>query len=194
MIKRLTISIGLLFLLAIVVWQWSGASQSPDQIDGSVSDSQTFAGASSTPNLISVRQYQSEGEEVLTVHEYDTEVYVVGAGLDRATLPKVPNSPTAYFANERFSLSLGDNNVRVWREQIPYYEGIETYDEASWELVIPATCQRYYDGCNTCASDSGCTEMFCTTYEQPQCLDGAIHEDGSEDGDVSVSSNDEITQ
>jgi len=125
------------------------------------------------PVLVAARQYQSSEEEILTVTEYDTEVFVIGAGMDRLTLPRIPDSPTSYFSNGKFSLALGDTNVRVWLDDVPYYEGNERYNESSWELILPDTCQRYFDGCNTCQKDSGCTELWCDVYEAPRCLDSS---------------------
>jgi len=124
----------------------------------------------STATLIGIRQYQSE-EEALTVWEYETEVYAIGAGLDRVTLARVPESPTAYFSNQVFALAFFDDEVRVWRDDIPHYEGQEKYNEESWELMIPATCQHYFDGCNTCSLGGGCTKMSCMAYDKPYCLD-----------------------
>ncbi len=53
---------------------------------------------------------------------------------------------------------------------------LETYDADSWKTIIPAECQTFNDGCNTCnklegADDAACTRMACETYSKPVCLD-----------------------
>ena len=53
---------------------------------------------------------------------------------------------------------------------------VETYDADSWKEIIPAECQAFNDGCNTCtkaegADSAACTRMACETYEKPVCLD-----------------------
>jgi hypothetical protein len=48
------------------------------------------------------------------------------------------------------------------------------YDANSWKTIIPETCQKFSDGCNTCQrSDKGvrCTMMACQEYKEPKCLD-----------------------
>jgi hypothetical protein len=68
--------------------------------------------------------------------------------------------------------------------------GQRQYDENSWKSIIPATCIRFYDGCNDCIRPEGydpkkddskglCTlSGFCGKYggsvgeyEKPRCLD-----------------------
>ncbi len=51
------------------------------------------------------------------------------------------------------------------------------YDANSWKTLIPASCQRFSDGCNQCVrnaetGNAACTRKACFTYGKPQCLDG----------------------
>lgn len=53
-----------------------------------------------------------------------------------------------------------------------------TYDANSWQQIIPASCQSYFDGCNNCRRGensmvAACTRKACARYEQPKCLDEA---------------------
>lgn len=47
--------------------------------------------------------------------------------------------------------------------------------EEAQKQIPPANCQRWFDGCNTCAhfanGGSSCTLMACESYAQPKCLD-----------------------
>ena len=52
----------------------------------------------------------------------------------------------------------------------------KTYDQSSWQTMIPESCTSFFDGCNNCTRAEGsdnaaCTRMFCETYKEPQCLD-----------------------
>lgn len=58
----------------------------------------------------------------------------------------------------------------------------KTYDMNSWKMMIPKTCESYFDGCNNChrAGDTdlaACTMMFCSEYKEPKCLDGEKKEE-----------------
>ncbi len=50
-----------------------------------------------------------------------------------------------------------------------------TYDQNSWETMIPESCASFFDGCNNCnrtpGSAAACTRMFCEQYQEPKCLD-----------------------
>ena len=53
----------------------------------------------------------------------------------------------------------------------------ESYDQNSWQTMIPETCLSFFDGCNNCRREAGsdiaaCTRKFCPEYEKPRCLDG----------------------
>jgi hypothetical protein len=40
-----------------------------------------------------------------------------------------------------------------------------------WGHCIPRDCDTWFDGCNTCTRDGGCTEMFCyEPADPPKCL------------------------
>ncbi len=62
------------------------------------------------------------------------------------------------------------------------------YNSESWKTMIPATCTRWYDGCNWCSKngitekgikiDGTCTMKGCRVYEKPICMD-AIYKDWS---------------
>lgn len=149
-------------------------NQEPGSVAEESVESLSDVDSASTTKLLDIRQYQSDEEEVLTVWESETEVYAIGAGLDRVTLVQVPESPTDYFSNQVFALTFVGNGVRVWRDDIPHFAGQEKYNEESWELMIPATCQQYFDGCNTCSQGGGCTKIGCLNYDKPYCLDEEI--------------------
>ena len=38
-----------------------------------------------------------------------------------------------------------------------------------------SNCKKYFDGCNTCdvvdGKVAGCTEMACSVYQEPRCLE-----------------------
>jgi len=56
----------------------------------------------------------------------------------------------------------------------------QVYGPESWKEIIPPTCKRLYDGCNTCTRTEGgvgCTEIACTEYEIPRCLDEELKEE-----------------
>ena len=51
-----------------------------------------------------------------------------------------------------------------------------TYDQTSWQTMVSADCQSFFDGCNDCFRAAGtnltaCTKMFCETYAEPKCVD-----------------------
>lgn len=51
------------------------------------------------------------------------------------------------------------------------------YDHNSWKNLLPATCVKFFDGCNNCTRHPGsdiaaCTRKFCAHYEKPVCMDG----------------------
>lgn len=59
--------------------------------------------------------------------------------------------------------------------QVPEQEPV-TYTETSWQEMIDASCQSYFDGCNNCRRNletglAACTRKFCAEFEQPRCLD-----------------------
>lgn len=52
----------------------------------------------------------------------------------------------------------------------------EMYDINSWKIMIPKSCNSFFDGCNNCHRIEGkdiaaCTRMFCQHYQKPKCLD-----------------------
>lgn len=144
--------------------------------------------ATTVPELITVSQYQSilaeAGEdsdevdvEVVTVWEYNTEIFVLGAGLDRLTLTRDQNNQASYFTDGDFTLSIGDGDISIWRAGTLHYEGYESYQSDSWMLMISDTCTSYFDGCNICTRDGACTERWCNVYKKPYCRDEALPSD-----------------
>ncbi len=44
----------------------------------------------------------------------------------------------------------------------------------SRKTMIPKECKAFFDGCNTCTREgegAKCTEMACSKYEKPKCID-----------------------
>ena len=57
----------------------------------------------------------------------------------------------------------------------------QKYDSESWKAIIPASCKRFFDGCNDCqriegSTVVGCTKKGCSEYSKPKCLDSGIDE------------------
>ena len=57
----------------------------------------------------------------------------------------------------------------------------DQYDMNSWQTMIPASCESFFDGCNQCRRAAGsdnaaCTRKACQVYEKPRCLDEPITE------------------
>lgn len=51
-----------------------------------------------------------------------------------------------------------------------------SYNQDSWEILIPETCNTFNDGCNICSrmgstETAMCTKMACERYERPYCMD-----------------------
>lgn len=133
------------------------------------------------------RQFQDEQNRTLTVWNYDNYVIVDGAEIGNKTMQKVSESDPLVFSDGEFELSLFDLGVNINRTGEAYYQGSEFYTADSWKTIIPRTCKKYFDGCNICSSDGGCTEASCSVYQQPRCLD-SDPVTVSDDLDQSVSS------
>ncbi len=62
----------------------------------------------------------------------------------------------------------------------PHVEAmVVTYDQNSWETIIPDSCKSFFDGCNNCNRMDGfeipaCTRMACVKYQKPECLDERV--------------------
>ena len=57
----------------------------------------------------------------------------------------------------------------------------DQYDMNSWQTMIPASCESFFDGCNQCRRAAGsdnaaCTRKACQIYEKPRCLDEPVTE------------------
>ena len=51
-----------------------------------------------------------------------------------------------------------------------------TYNQNSWQTMIPDSCTHFFDGCNKCTRAPGaemaaCTRIACMEYQKPECLD-----------------------
>ncbi|MFA6274446.1 MAG: hypothetical protein WC662_04770 [Candidatus Paceibacterota bacterium] len=56
------------------------------------------------------------------------------------------------------------------------FQNNNNYSNNSWKTLIPDTCLKFNDGCNTCVRSNlnekgACTKINCAVYQKPYCLD-----------------------
>lgn len=138
-------------------------------------DSTSTTSTSTADSFATSSQYKSADEQIVTVKYAPDKAYIVGAGFDHVTWPRLDsNNGVRYGLPDGSELLSQDNQILLYKDNAIVFSGQETYDANSWELIIPATCERYFDGCNTCTQGGGCTEMWCEVYTKPTCLDSAL--------------------
>jgi len=183
--KQVAVVAGVVVTLLLALLFFSGVFTSTS-ISDNLDDTNEIP---QTSEVVDVVQYHDDEEQVVTVTYHTNSAVVVGAGVDWETMTRSPNNPQQFIGGD-FALTVTGDTAVITRLGQPHFSGREFYDADSWGVMILPTCQRFFDGCNTCGQDGGCTKMWCDVYQKPRCLDNETQNIPTANPDESVASND----